>query len=128
MILLPPATRQNCAQDPSTTIIFAGEETMKIRLVVALAGFAISFALPTFADEKKEINPFPFSPISASPQIVQQLEAINLKFDEAFNKHDAAAVGALYTANAVQVTPVGVFSGRKAPAPPVELKPIALYG
>src|SRR5260370_33330977 len=90
------------------------EETMKVRLVDTLVGLAISFALPAFADEKEEINPFPFSPISASPQIVQQLEASNLKFDEAFNKHDAAAVGALYTANAVQVTPVGVFSGREA--------------
>jgi ketosteroid isomerase-like protein len=42
------------------------------------------------------------------------LEAINLKFDEAFNKHDATAVGALYIANAAQVTPVGTFSGREA--------------
>ena len=67
---------------------------MKIRLVVALVGLAISFALPTFAQEKEEANPFPFSPIAASPQIVQQLEAINLKFDEAFNKHDATAVAA----------------------------------
>jgi hypothetical protein len=48
-----------------------------------------------------------FRAVAASPQLVQQLEAVNLKFDEAFNKHDAAAVGALYIANAVQVTPVG---------------------
>jgi ketosteroid isomerase-like protein len=39
---------------------------------------------------------------------------INLKFDEAFNKHDASAVAAFYTANAIQTTPVGVFSGREA--------------
>jgi ketosteroid isomerase-like protein len=38
----------------------------------------------------------------------------NQKFDEAFNKHDAAAVGQLYTANAVQTTPQGSFSGREA--------------
>src|SRR5258708_40319731 len=36
----------------------------------------------------------PFRAIAASPQTVQQFEAINLKFDEAFNKHDATAVGA----------------------------------
>jgi ketosteroid isomerase-like protein len=36
------------------------------------------------------------------------------KFDEAFNKHDAAAVDALYTSNAVQTTPQGSFSGREA--------------
>jgi uncharacterized protein (TIGR02246 family) len=49
-----------------------------------------------------------------SIELVQQIEAINQKFDEAFNKHDAAAVGALYTANAVQSTPQGSFSGREA--------------
>jgi uncharacterized protein (TIGR02246 family) len=46
--------------------------------------------------------------------LVQQIEAINQKFDEAFNKHDAAAVGELYTANAVQTTPGPSFSGREA--------------
>ena len=87
---------------------------MKIRSVVALAGLTISIAMPAFAEEKEEVNSFLFRAIAASPQIVQQLEAISLKFDEAFNKHDATAVGALYTANAVQVTPVGTFSGRDA--------------
>jgi ketosteroid isomerase-like protein len=72
--------------------------------------------LPIFAQEKEEANPFPFPfrAIAAGSQLIQQLEAINLKFDEAFNKHDAAAVGALYIPNAVQVTPVGSFSGREA--------------
>jgi len=87
---------------------------MKIRFLLALLGLAISFALPTFAQEKEEANTFPFRPVLAGPQLVQQVEAINLKFDEAFNKHDVAAVGALYTANAVQVTPQGSFSGREA--------------
>ena len=87
---------------------------MKIRLVAALVGFAISFALPIFAQEKEEVKPFPFTPIPAGPQLVQQIEATNQKFDEAFNKHDAAAVGALYTANAVLATPRGMFSGREA--------------
>jgi hypothetical protein len=66
-----------------------------MRLVVALVGLAISFALPAFAQEKEEVNPFPFRAIAASPQLVQQLDAINLKLDEAFNKLDAAAVAAL---------------------------------
>ena len=87
---------------------------MKIRLVAALVGLAISFALPIFAQEKEDVKPFPFTPIPAGPQLVQQIEAINQKFDEAFNKHDAAAVGELYTANAVQTTPQGSFSGREA--------------
>ena len=87
---------------------------MKIRLLLALAGLAIGYAVPAFAQEKEEVNPFPFRAIAASPQIVQQLEAINLQFDEAFNKHDATAVGALYITKAVQVTPGGTFSGREA--------------
>ena len=33
---------------------------MKIRAVVILIGLAISFALVAFAQEKEEINPFPF--------------------------------------------------------------------
>jgi len=87
---------------------------MKIRLIVALVGIAVSFALLIFGQEKEEANPFPFHAVAAGPQIVQQLEAINLKFDEAFNKHDAAAVWAFYIPKAVQVTPGGSFSGREA--------------
>ena len=75
---------------------------------------AFGFALATFAQEKEEANPFPFGAIQAKPEIVQQLEAINEKWDEAFNKHDAAAVAALYTANAILVTPLGIFSDRNA--------------
>jgi hypothetical protein len=73
---------------------------MKFRAVVILVGLAISFALPIFAQEKEDVKPFPFTPIPAGPQLVEQIEAINQKFDEAFNKHDAAAVSALYTSNA----------------------------
>jgi hypothetical protein len=40
---------------------------MKIRLVVAPAGLAISFALPAFAQEKEEFNPFPFRALAATP-------------------------------------------------------------
>jgi hypothetical protein len=72
------------------------------------------FCSAAFAQDKEEVNPFPFRAIAASPQLVQQLDAIKLKLDEAFNKLDAAAVAALYIANAVQVTPVGIFSGREA--------------
>ena len=86
---------------------------MKIHLV-ALAGLAIGFAVPALAQEKEDANPFPYRAITASPQLVKQLEAINLKFDEACNRHDATAVGALYIPKAIQVTPVGTFSGREA--------------
>jgi hypothetical protein len=36
------------------------------------------------------------------------------KFEEAYNKNDASAVGALFTDDAVLVTPHGTFTGRKA--------------
>jgi uncharacterized protein (TIGR02246 family) len=35
-------------------------------------------------------------------------------FEEAYNKHDAAAIAALFTDDAVLVTPRGTFTGRAA--------------
>jgi hypothetical protein len=87
---------------------------MKTRPLPVLLGLAICLALPIFAQGKKDVKPFPFNAIPAGPQLVQQIEALNQKFDEVFNKHDAVAVGALYTANAVQSTPQGSFSAREA--------------
>jgi ketosteroid isomerase-like protein len=86
---------------------------MKIPLAVALVGFAISFALPIFAQEKAATPavPNPFQPIPAGPALVQQLEAVNVKIDEAFNKHDATAVAAFYTANANLSSSEGFASG-----------------
>jgi ketosteroid isomerase-like protein len=66
---------------------------MKIRLIVALVGMAISFALPTFAQEQNTVD----------PEVRQQLEALLMKFGEAFNKHDPAAIAALYTQNAIRL-------------------------
>lgn len=77
---------------------------MKIRLVVALVGLAISFAAPAFAQQKD----------AAHPQIAEQLSAISEKTNEAFNKGDAAALGELYTEDAVLVTNTGPIYGREA--------------
>ena len=55
---------------------------MKIRSVVTLVGLAISFALPTFAQQKD----------TADPQLREALAAYNKKEDEAFNNGDAAGV------------------------------------
>jgi len=54
------------------------------------------------------------------PQVRQQIEAECVKFQEAHNKHDAAAMAALYTQDAVEVQSWatswggGTFSGRQA--------------
>ena len=76
---------------------------MKIHFLLGLVGLAIGFAAPGFAQEKE-----------ADPQAVEQLRAEAKKFEEAYNNHDAAAVAALFTDDAVLVTPHGTFSGRKA--------------
>ena len=85
---------------------------MKTRLLLAVAGLAIGLPLPALAQEKEEATPFRYRAIPASPQIAQQLDVINRQLDEAFNKHDAAAIAALFTTNATLVAPSGTFSGR----------------
>jgi ketosteroid isomerase-like protein len=66
---------------------------MKMRLVVTLAGLAIGFAVPALAQEKDAVD----------PEVRQQIEAVLKKYDEAFNKHDAAAIAALFTQDAIEV-------------------------
>ena len=73
----------------------------RMALVLALAGAAISFLLPALAQQKDTV----------ASQIDEQIVK---KFDEAFNNGDAAAVAALYTEDAVQVTPQGPVFGREA--------------
>jgi len=77
---------------------------MKIRLLGALVGLVISFALPIFAQQKETVD----------PQIIEQLNAQSKKYDEAFNNGDAAAVAALFTEDAVLVTDTGPIYGREA--------------
>jgi ketosteroid isomerase-like protein len=80
---------------------------MKIRLVVPLVALAITLAMPALAQEQNTVD----------PEVRQQIEAAYMKFAEAFNKHDAAAMGDLYTQNAVEVWPSqpdgGLISGRE---------------
>ena len=78
---------------------------MKIRLLLALVGLATSFALPTFAQGKNAL----------APEVRQQIEAVFMQFQEAYNKHDAAAMGELHAQNAVEVRSwQGIASGRDA--------------
>ncbi len=77
---------------------------MKKRLVVPLVGFAISFVFPTYAQQKD----------LADPQTTQKILAIGKADEEAHNNHDAAAAAALFTRDAVFLTPEGPIIGRQA--------------
>jgi ketosteroid isomerase-like protein len=66
---------------------------MKIPLVVAIVGLAIGFALPALAQEENTVD----------PEVHQQIEAELTKYDEAYNKNDAAAIAALFTQDAVEL-------------------------
>ena len=77
---------------------------MKIRLLGALVGLVISFALPIFAQQKETVD----------PQTIEQLLAFGKKYDEAENNNDAAALAALFTEDAVFVTDTGPVYGRQA--------------
>ena len=77
---------------------------MKKRLVVPLIGLAISFALPTYAQQKD----------LADPQTTQKLLALSKADEEAHDNRDAAACAALFTRDAVFWTPEGFIIGRQA--------------
>jgi ketosteroid isomerase-like protein len=66
---------------------------MKTSLLGALVGIAVSFALPTFAQEQNTVD----------PEVRQQIEAAVLKYQEACNNYDAVATAALFTLDAVEV-------------------------
>ena len=66
---------------------------MKIRLLLTLTGLAIWFTVPTFAQQQSAVD----------PEVRQQIEALLVKGDQAYNKHDAAALAAGYTEDAVFV-------------------------
>jgi uncharacterized protein (TIGR02246 family) len=74
------------------------------RFVAALIGLAIGFTMPIVAQQKDTVD----------PQITQQIRVLAMKYDEAFNKSDAAAVAALYTEDAIYVAHHGTFHGRQA--------------
>jgi uncharacterized protein (TIGR02246 family) len=91
---LAPGDAENPHRLPRRQITLQpGEETLKMRLVVALVGLAISFALPTFAQK------------TVDPKIEQQIRALAQKYDAAINNHDPAAVAVLYTEDGVGQIP-----------------------
>ena len=77
---------------------------MKIRLLITVAGLAIGFAVPTFAQQTN----------TPDPQLRQRLVALIKNYDEVFNKNDAAALAVFFTEDAVFVTETGPIYGREA--------------
>jgi uncharacterized protein (TIGR02246 family) len=77
---------------------------MKIRCLLALAGLAISFALPAFAQQTN----------TPDPQLRQKLLDVIAKHADAMNKNDAAAAAACFTQDGVYVTDRGPINGREA--------------
>jgi uncharacterized protein (TIGR02246 family) len=98
-----PGDVRNPAADLFTTSP-PWEEIMKKRLVVPLAGLAISLALPIYAQQKD----------LADPQTTQKILAIGKAAVEAHKNRDAAAAAAIYTRDAVFLTPDRPIIGRQA--------------
>jgi len=77
---------------------------MKARLLAALLGLVISFALPIYAQQKDV----------ADPQTTLKILALMKAHAEGKNNHDPAAIAANYTRDAVFVTTGGPIIGRQA--------------
>jgi len=77
---------------------------MKIRWRVALAGLAISFAVPVFAQQQD----------TPDPQKRAALVAFEKNETEAWNNNDAPTLAATFTEDAVLVTDRGPVYGREA--------------
>jgi uncharacterized protein (TIGR02246 family) len=84
---------------PSRTLRRVNNENT---LLGALAGLAISFALPTFAQQ------------TVDPKLRERLITRIKAHTDALDKNDAAAVAANFTEDGILVTPDGPFFGREA--------------
>ena len=88
---------------------------MEIRILV-LAGLAISFALPTFAQQKDTADSriAQQRDLIGDPKALDEFGLLATHQSEAFTNKDADAVAALFTEDAVLVAPDGMFFGRQA--------------
>jgi ketosteroid isomerase-like protein len=78
---------------------------MRLVVAIAIVGLAMSFGLPSIAQDKNTVD----------PQVRQQIEAVSMKFQEPYNNRDIAAIAALQTQDAVELRSwQGLTSGREA--------------
>jgi uncharacterized protein (TIGR02246 family) len=90
-----------------------------VAATLILPALAISFAVPTFAQQRETVLTAAGASwatilVTVDPQLIEQLNAqIGKKYDEAFNNNDAAAVAALYTEDAIFLTDRGSVNGRQ---------------
>jgi uncharacterized protein (TIGR02246 family) len=77
---------------------------MKIRLILAFVGLAISFVEPGLA----------FRSFSGDFIAIEEVRALGTKYEEAFDQDDAVTLASLFAEDAVVVTPDGMVLGRKA--------------
>ena len=75
---------------------------MKIHSAVALVGLAVSFALPTFAQQTNTPDPALVKAAAYSCQV----------FDDVYNNNDPQALANLFTEDAVLVTDSGILHSR----------------
>jgi ketosteroid isomerase-like protein len=75
----------------------------RTRLLLTLAGLTLSAATPAVA--------FDFS---GDVQALGEFHTLRMQYDDKYNANDAAALAALFTEDAVVVTPQGRFTGRQA--------------
>jgi uncharacterized protein (TIGR02246 family) len=89
---------------------------MKIGSVLIVVGLAISFATPVLCQEKDtaESKIVRQRDLLGVPKAIDDFGPLGLKLDEAFNKNDASAIGALFTEDGILVSSDGMFSGRQA--------------
>jgi hypothetical protein len=73
---------------------------MKVHLPLTLAGLAIGFVVPAFAQQTN----------TPDPQLREKLVAAIKKHTDALDKNDAAAVAANFTEDGILVTPGGPIS------------------
>jgi ketosteroid isomerase-like protein len=76
---------------------------MKTRLQLAFAGLAIVLTGPAFA-----LN------FSGDVKALGEFNALGMKYEEAYNKNDAAALASLFAEDAVVGTPLELVFGRQA--------------